>query len=108
MVDKEIFEDDGEGVVIEFEDENGEKSYYQEEMILPVGDEKYAILVSIDVDGEHHHEGCECGCEDEPDAFFAKVVVNDDGEEEYVDITDEEYEKVQEAYEALFDEEEDN
>ena len=57
-----------------------------------------------DEDEEHTHT-CGCGCEDDDeDVIIAKIVTNDDGEDEYVEPTDEEFEAVQQAYNALVDE----
>ena len=110
MTDKEkdLLADEEEMVVV-MTDENGNEFYYREEMIIPVGEEKYALLVGIHDHDEEETEscGCGCGCEDgDEDVLIAKIVVNEQGEEEYVDPTDEEFEKVQAAYDALMDEEE--
>lgn len=110
MTDKEkdLLADDEEMVVV-MTDENGNEFYYREEMIIPVGEEKYALLVGIHDHDEEEAEscGCGCGCEDgDEDVLIAKIIVNEQGEEEYVDPTDEEFEKVQAAYDALMDEEE--
>ena len=83
-------------------------------MIIPVGDKKFALLVGIHEDEEdeseetHEHEacGCGCGCDDEEDVLIAKIVTNENGEDEYIDPTDEEFEEVQKAYDAIMDEEE--
>ena len=96
----EEFDDD---VIIEMTDEDGNVFYYVEEMIIPVGNEKFALLVEVK-DDDHEH-GCDCGCEDD-DVIIAKIILNADGEEEYIEPTDEEFEKVQAAYEQLLDEEE--
>ena len=103
MTDKreEFLEDD---VLIEMTDAEGNVFYYVEEMIIPVDGENFALLVEVKDDHEHG-EGCDCGCEDD-DVIIAKIVVNEDGEEEYIEPTDEEFAKVQEAYEKLLDEEE--
>ena len=96
-----------QGLVVEMADDQGNKYYYEEEMIVPVGDERYAILVGLhdEDEAEHHHCGCGCGCdEDDEDVLVAKIVVGEDGEDEYVEPTDEEFERFQEAYEALMDE----
>ena len=100
MNKEENFDDD---VLIEMTDEEGNVFYYVEEMIIPVGNEKFALLVEVKDD--EHEEGCDCGCCDD-DVIIAKIVVNEDGQEEYVEPTDEEFERVQEAYEKLLDEEE--
>ena len=97
---EEIFDDDD--ILIEMTDDEGNVFYYVEEMIIPVGDETFALLVEVK-DDTHEH-GCDCGCEDD-DVIIAKIVVNENGEEEYIEPTDEEFEKVQEVYEKLLDEE---
>ena len=96
---KENLDDD---FLIEMTDDEGNVFYYVEEMIIPVGEEKFAMLVEVK---DEHEPGCDCGCEDD-DVIIAKIVVNADGEEEYVEPSDEEFEKVQAAYEKLLDEEE--
>ena len=110
----EIFNNDmlDEDIIVEMTDDEGNVYYYSEEMIIPVGEDRFAILVGIhddeDEDGEHH---CHCGhchdedcdCEDE-DVIIAKVILNEDGEEEYIEPTDEEFEAVQAAYEELMNE----
>ena len=106
MANKEDMQDDG--VVVVMTDQDGNEYYYEEEMIIPVGDEKYALLIGIhnDEDG-HDHCGCGCGCEDEEeDVIIAKIVNGADGEDEYVEPTDEEFEAVQKAYDALVEESE--
>lgn len=89
--------------VVEMTDEDGNVFYYSEELIIPVDGERYALLVEIKND-EHEH-GCDCGCEDD-DVVIAKIVINADGQEEYIEPTDEEFDRVQAAYEKLLDEEE--
>ena len=89
--------------VVEMTDEDGNVFYYSEELIIPVDGERYALLVEIKND-EHEH-GCDCGCEDD-DVVIAKIVINADGQEEYIEPTDEEFDKVQAAYEKLLDDEE--
>lgn len=88
-----------EDVLIEMTDEEGNVFYYVEEMIIPVDGEEFALLVEVK-DDEH---GCDCGCEDD-NVIIAKIVLNADGEEEYIEPTDEEFEKVQAAYEEFLDE----
>lgn len=99
--EKDIHDED---IMVVMTDENGNEYYYQEEMIIPVGDQRYALLVGIH-DDEHEH-GCGCGCEDDEDVLIAKIVINEDGEEEYIEPSDEEFEAVQQAYDALVEESE--
>lgn len=99
-----------EGLVVVMTDEEGNEFYYREEMIIPVGDERFALLVGMNDDHEHGH-GCGCGHDHEEgdeDVLIAKIVVGEDGEEEYVEPSDDEFEKVQAAYDALMDEMEGN
>ena len=95
----EILDDD---FLIEMTDEDGNVFYYVEEMIIPVDGENFALLVEVK-DDHDHGEGCDCGCEDD-DVIIAKIVTGDDGEDEYIEPTDEEFEAVQAAYDKLLDE----
>ena len=88
-------------------DEEGNEYLFWEEMIIPVGDVNYALLLEAhDDEHESGHCDCGCGCEEE-EVIIAKVVKGADGEDEYdTNLTDEEYEAVQKAYDALFEESE--
>ena len=102
MADEMMNEED---VVVVMTDEDGHEYYYRDEMIIPVDEERYALLVGIHGEDEEHAAGCGCGCEDgDEDVIIAKIVVNDEGEEEYIEPSDEEFEAVQKAYDALVDE----
>ena len=104
MADKEKDMNE-DGVVVVMTDDQGNEYYYEEEMIIPVGDQKYALLVGLHNDEHEHGCGCGCGCEDgDEDVLIAKIVVDENGEEEYIEPTDEEFEAVQKAYNALVDE----
>ncbi|WP_314761832.1 DUF1292 domain-containing protein [uncultured Selenomonas sp.] len=108
--EKEILDEDAD-VIVEMTDEEGNSYYYREEMIIPVGDEKFALLIGIhdEEEEEEHAHSCGCGCgEHDEDVLIAKVVMGDDGEEEYVEPTDEEFDAVQRAYDALMDDEEED
>lgn len=111
MADDEIFEEDDDYVVVELTDDEGNVYPYVQEMIIPVGEDNFALLVPIHDEEEHEHEhgeGCDCGCSGEDDeVVIAKMIEGEDGETEYVEPTDEEFKKVEEAYEAMFDDEED-
>ena len=104
--DDNIEEFEDEPVVV-MTDEAGNEYYYREDMIIPIGDKKFAVLVSLD--DECEDGACDCGCEDcedEVDIFIARIDTNENGEEIYVDPTDEEFEQVRGAYEDLMAEEE--
>ncbi len=103
---KDLHEPEDEMLVV-MTDEDGNEYYYQEEMIIPVGDDKYALLVGIHTEDDEHECGCGCGCEDDDeDVIIAKIITNEDGEEEYIEPTDEEFELVQKAYDELVADEE--
>ena len=117
--DKEEIILDENDVVIEMTDGEGNSYYYVEEMIIPVNGENFALLVAVEPgeeesehnhgetcdSGKHNHDGmCDCG-EDDDSVIIAKIVVNENGEEEYIEPTDEEFEAVLEAYEQMMDEE---
>lgn len=107
--EKEILDEDAD-VIVEMTDEEGNSYYYREEMIIPVGDDKFALLIGIhdEEEEEEHAHSCGCGCgEHDEDILIAKVVMGEDGEEEYIEPTDEEFDAVQRAYDALMDDEED-
>ncbi|MBP2663945.1 MAG: hypothetical protein H6Q71_1893 [Firmicutes bacterium] len=98
--------------VVVMTDEEGNEYYYREDMIVPVGDKRFAILVPFEVDEEEDCEcsddscSCGCGCTEETDVFIARIDVDESGEEIYVDPTDEEFEEVRKAYEELVEDEE--
>ena len=96
--EKEILDEDAD-VIVEMTDEEGNSYYYREEMIIPVGDDKFALLIGIhdeeEEEEEEHAHSCGCG-------------EHDEDEEEYVEPTDEEFDAVQRAYDALMDDEEED
>ena len=95
--------DDMEELVVVMTDEEGNEYYYREDMIVPVGDKRFAILVPLDAECECDDEDCECEA-DETDVFIARIDTDENGEDVYVDPTDEEFEAVRQAYEELVDE----
>ena len=88
--------------LVEMTDDEGNVFYYVEEMIIPVDGVNFALLVEVK-DEHTHGADCDCGCDDD-DVIIAKIVTGADGQEEYVEPTDEEFDKVQAAYEKLLDE----
>ncbi len=92
-------------LLIEMTDEEGNTYYYVEEFIVPVGEERYAFLSPVH-DEEHeccHDDDCDCDCDCEDEIIIAKIV-EEEGEEIYVEPTDEEFMRVQEEYERLVQE----
>lgn len=102
MADKMIDEMDdemGENIVVEFNDDEGNSLYYQQEMIIPVDGQDYALLVGLNVENDEDFD-------EEENVIIAKIVKDENGEDEYVDLTDEEFDAVQKAYNELCDAEE--
>lgn len=87
-----------QGVVVEMTDDEGNVYLYTEEMVIPIGEERFAILVEYAEDEQDQDY--------EPEVIIAKIVLDEDGEDLYIEPTDEEFEKVQAAYDELFDEDE--
>ncbi len=92
-----------EDVLVIMTDEDGNEYKYVEEMILPVDGKNFALLTEI-ADHEGHDASCDCGCTEDA-VIIAKIIDGEDGEAEYVEPTDEEFELVQKAYDALVEEE---
>ena len=89
-----------EDVIVEFEGEDGEILSYREEMMLTVGEDRFAVLVELTETAENEFEEGE-------DATIAKIVTDEDGKDIYIAPTDEEFEAVRRAYEQMEDEKED-
>jgi uncharacterized protein YrzB (UPF0473 family) len=105
--EKDDLEYDEEPVVV-MTDEEGNEYYYREEVIIPVGDKRFAILVPINIEeeGEAAEAACDCCDEEETDVYIARIDTDESGEEIYVDPSDEEFEEVRQAYEQLLADEE--
>ena len=88
------YEMEDEDVVVVLTNEDGEVTYYREETIITVGDDRFAVLVglALDPDGEETEE-----LPEEDEAVIAKIVV-EDGEDVYVDPSEEEVEAVLAVY----------
>ena len=105
MAKHEHEEETEEVTEIVFTDEDGQEYNYYQEMILPVNGDEFAMLVPLPEEGNEH--GCDCGCEDD-EACFAKIVRDEKGETVYAVPTDEEFEAVQKAYDAIFEDDEED
>ncbi len=84
-------------------DEEGNETYYLEEMVIPVGGKNYAVLVQVDdcaCTEECHCHDAEDGDEEE-NVVIARVEFDENGEPVYLDPTDEEFAEAQAAYEQL-------
>lgn len=85
--------------IIEMADEQGNKSYYGVDMIIPMEKNNFAVLVGIILDEKGEFKDV-----DEENMVIARVEFDEKGEEVYVAPTDEEFEAVREAYEKMLDE----
>ena len=95
LLEEDFNEEDFGEVVVEMTDDDGNSYFYTEQMIIPVGDDDFAILVEVtehdhehcehhhEHHHEHEHEGCECGCGcEEGDVIIAKIVTDPETGEE--------------------------
>jgi uncharacterized protein YrzB (UPF0473 family) len=103
----DLGEMDDDSCVVVMTDEEGKEYYYREDMIIPINDKRFAILVPINVEEDCECADTECDCGEDADALIARIDTDADGEEVYVDPTDEEYEQVIKAYDEILGEEED-
>lgn len=96
MVDQNY---EGEIFYLEFEDEDGNKQYFTEDVILNHEDQEYAVLVHVQ---DEEHEG-----QDDTYMILARIETNDEGVEEYVplDEDDENFEALVNLYESMGEEE---
>ncbi len=103
--------DEVEEDIVVMTDDEGNEYYYREDVIIPVGEKRFAVLVPIDPEEEGEDPAaCDCGCDDccdtDIDVFIARIDTDEKGEDVYVDPTDEEFDEVRKAYEELLAEEE--
>ena len=105
-LDSEMMNDiDDEPIIVEITDDEGNVYLYEEELVIPIGEQQFALLTALPFEDEDHNHSCDCGCEDD-DVIIAKIVINDEGEEEYIEPTEEEFEQVRAAYDKMFTDEE--
>lgn len=97
---------EADDTIVVFTDDDGNEFYYREDLVIEMEDKKFAVLVPVSAEIT---EGCGCGCghdhdadeDEEGDIYIARIEVDENGEESYVDPTDEEFEQVQQAYEEV-------
>ena len=87
-----------EVVIVVMTNEDGDELYYRE-MMIPIGADRFAVLIALNASSEDELAHAEEGDE----ATIAKIVTGDDGEDIYTDPTDEEFDAVCRAYELLED-----
>lgn len=93
-----------EDMIVVFTDDDGNEYFYREDLVIELENKKFAVLVGVTPEGE---EGC--GCDDDDcdcdDVYIARIETDENGEDTYVDPTDEEFEMVREVYEEILAEE---
>lgn len=96
MVDQNF---EGEVYYLEFEDENGNKQYFTEDVVLNHEGREYAVLVHVQ-DEEADQEG-----QDDTYMILASIEKNEEGVEVYVplDEEDEVFETLVKLYEEMED-----
>ena len=90
---------EGEVFYLEFEDEEGNKQYFAEDVVLQHEGQDYAVLVHVQ---DEDHEG-----QDDTYMILARIETNDEGLEEYVplDEDDENFDTLVQMYEDMTEEE---
>ncbi len=100
MANKDDFMDtEDQEAVIMVTDEDGNESYYLEEMVIPMDNKNFAMLTELGKDDEDDEES--------DNVIIARIEFNENGDPIYLDPTEEEFEKVKAAYEQIMDEMED-
>lgn len=84
--------------IIEMIDDQGNTSYYEVDMIIPMEKNNFAVLVGVELDDQDNVIDV-----DEENMVISRVEF-EDGEEVYVAPTDEEFEAVRDAYEKIMEE----
>lgn len=104
-IEKDMLETETEEQIIIMTDEEGHEFYYREEMVIPVDNKNFAMLVAIDACDCEEECDCEHEEDEEPDVFIARVDFDEDGEPIYLDPTDQEFEAVKAIYDKMVSEE---
>jgi len=91
--------EDQEPIVV-ITDEKGQETYYREEMVIPMGQKNFALLVEITTQDEAE----ETEDDEEDNVVVARIDFDKNGEPIYLDPTDEEFDQVKEAYDKLMTE----
>ena len=104
---KENMEAMEEEQIVVITDDEGNELYFREEMVVPVGKKKFAILAQINLeDCECEDEDCHCHEheeDEEENVIIARIEFDENGEEVYLAPTDEEFDEVKAAYEKLME-----
>lgn len=95
--DQDMLQTEDQEALVVVTDDKGNKTYYAEEMVIPIDNKSFALLLSVNLWMKRKQKALE-----EDDAvMIARIEFDTDGEPVYVDPTDEEFEAVKKAYEEI-------
>lgn len=95
-LDKDLTEVEAQEEIVVISDEDGNETFFRQEEVVAAGKKNFAILVEIDPEAEEDDEI------EEENVIVAKIEFDENGEEVYVEPTDEDYAEFQAAYEKLY------
>ena len=99
MEDKrDLIDTEDQEPIVVITDEEGNETYYLEEMVIPVNNKNFAILTQIPEDENSEDEE-----EAEDNCIIARIEFDENGDPTYLDPTDEEFDLVAEAYNQMMD-----
>lgn len=93
-----LLETEDQEAVVVITDEEGNETYYLEEMVIPMDNKNFALLTQIPEDDDTDPDDAE------DNVIIARMDFDDNGDPVYLDPTDEEFEAVRKAYEEIMDE----
>ncbi|WP_337464726.1 DUF1292 domain-containing protein [Acidaminococcus timonensis] len=96
--EKDLLQTEDQEAVVVITDEEGNESYYLEEMVILMGNKNFALLTQIPEEDDTDPD------EAEDNVIIARMDFDDNGEPVYLDPTDEEFDAVRRAYEEIMDE----
>lgn len=87
--DQDMLQTEDQEALVVVTDDKGNKTYYAEEMVIPIDNKSFALLVREPMDEEEAE-----ALEEDDAVMIARIEFDTDGEPVYVDPTDEEFEAV--------------
>lgn len=96
--EKDLLQTEDQEAVVVITDEQGNESYYLEEMVIPMDNKNFALLTQVPEDDDTDPDDAE------DNVIIARMDFDDNGDPVYLDPTDEEFEAVRKAYEEIMDE----
>ena len=96
--EKDLLQTEDQEAVVVITDEEGNESYYLEEMVIPMDNKNFALLTQIPEEDDTDPD------EAEDNVIIARMDFDENGEPVYLDPTDEDFDAVRRAYEEIMDE----